>query len=347
MGQSKRNLPILIIGKGLAGTHLGLEFKKRDIPFQIVEDRKEISASCIATGLMNPFAGRKLALSWNWDDCYSKAKESYQSIEGMTGSSFFQEFKILRLFSSVKEENLWPDKTLQYPNKLEDWNPIQNPMPEIVTGSGGLLSRVGARVLCDKFLRETELILKENIIYSSFQKVERNQLGNFMFEGKEFSNIIFSGGYRDYNRPEFEHLHLTPCKGTLIDYQVEGSSTWDMIPIRGSFIVPRESGMVRVGSTYSWTMDSGYEPYGRSKIEEKLIHVLKEHPSFYQEYFGWRPTVKDRRPLIGKIGKGIWAFNGFGSKGSLQAPLLANEFVNHFTGNGEINPEVDVKRFLG
>jgi glycine/D-amino acid oxidase-like deaminating enzyme len=63
---------------------------------------------------------------------------------------------------------------------------------------------------------------------------------------------------------------------------------------------------------------------------------------------GIRPAIKGRRPVIGPHPhyKNVFAFSGMGSKAILMAPLLAEQLVDHIENKSQIDPEVDVKRFL-
>jgi glycine/D-amino acid oxidase-like deaminating enzyme len=64
---------------------------------------------------------------------------------------------------------------------------------------------------------------------------------------------------------------------------------------------------------------------------------------------GIRPTVKDRRPVLGlhPTLNSIAFFNGLGTKGVMLAPYFANEMVNLLENESYHLPkEVDLNRFL-
>ena len=60
-----------------------------------------------------------------------------------------------------------------------------------------------------------------------------------------------------------------------------------------------------------------------------------------------RPTVADRRPLIGEhpVFKNLYIFNGLGTKGVMNAPFFANMLTQYIFDHTELHPEVDIKRF--
>jgi glycine/D-amino acid oxidase-like deaminating enzyme len=60
-----------------------------------------------------------------------------------------------------------------------------------------------------------------------------------------------------------------------------------------------------------------------------------------------RPTVKDRRPLLGTHDQylNIHLLNGMGSRGVLTSPSAAKWLFNHIKGQVNLPKEVDINRF--
>ena len=63
--------------------------------------------------------------------------------------------------------------------------------------------------------------------------------------------------------------------------------------------------------------------------------------------FGFRPTVKDRRPILGNHPKfsNLYVFNGLGARGILNGNYFSINLYHHLENGEEIHPEVDLKRF--
>ena len=63
---------------------------------------------------------------------------------------------------------------------------------------------------------------------------------------------------------------------------------------------------------------------------------------------GVRPTVTDRRPLLGKHPEfpKLAIANGLGTKGFMIAPLLMRELLEHLTEGKTLHPEADIVRFV-
>lgn len=116
---------------------------------------------------------------------------------------------------------------------------------------------------------------------------------------------------------------------------------------RGVFIMPRDGNHV-VGSNYNHR-DLSWEPTenGRNEIETKLKAILMRPYKLLEHRAGVRPSVSDRRPVLGRSRKEeqLVVFNGLGTKGVSLAPFFADQLANWLCNGGELDKEVNVKRF--
>ena len=62
---------------------------------------------------------------------------------------------------------------------------------------------------------------------------------------------------------------------------------------------------------------------------------------------GIRPTVKDRRPLVGQHEKysNLYILNGLGTRGVMIAPYVAEKLFNFIEKGEDLDKEIDVNRF--
>ena len=62
---------------------------------------------------------------------------------------------------------------------------------------------------------------------------------------------------------------------------------------------------------------------------------------------GVRPTVVDRRPLVGQHPEheNLYVLNGFGSRGILIAPYAAEQLFGLVEGQTPLSQELDISRF--
>ena len=62
---------------------------------------------------------------------------------------------------------------------------------------------------------------------------------------------------------------------------------------------------------------------------------------------GIRPTVVDRRPLVGghPEHQNMYVLNGFGSRGVLIGPYASKQLFDHIESKTDLDPEMDIQRF--
>jgi glycine/D-amino acid oxidase-like deaminating enzyme len=120
--------------------------------------------------------------------------------------------------------------------------------------------------------------------------------------------------------------------------------------IKGSvFIVPLGNDRYRVGATYARTFDS-LAPTAVNRTW--LINQFKKYAALPFEVLfhgaGLRPTVPDRRPIVGTHPnyQSLSCINGLGSRGVLWAPFLADLLVKHLYLDTSLPDNLTVRRFM-
>ncbi|MFL2623860.1 MAG: FAD-dependent oxidoreductase [Flavobacteriaceae bacterium] len=66
-----------------------------------------------------------------------------------------------------------------------------------------------------------------------------------------------------------------------------------------------------------------------------------------QQRAGIRPTVIDRRPLVGqhRVHKNLYILNGLGSRGVLVAPTVAKNLIDFIEDEIQLSKDIDINRF--
>jgi len=85
----------------------------------------------------------------------------------------------------------------------------------------------------------------------------------------------------------------------------------------------------------------------RDQLIEMLSSLGTYDYQILEQRAGVRPTVLDRRPLMGEHPEyqGVYIFNGLGTKGYMMAPTLANELASFILDQTPLHPETDIRRF--
>ena len=88
---------------------------------------------------------------------------------------------------------------------------------------------------------------------------------------------------------------------------------------------------------------------GREEIylESRLGQLVDYEYDIVGLQAGFRPTVTDRRPLLGRSGlhPSIFIFNGLGTKGVSLAAYFSKHLLEHLENSTDLIPEADLGRF--
>ena len=104
-----------------------------------------------------------------------------------------------------------------------------------------------------------------------------------------------------------------------------------------------------MGATYNHTdLTDRLTTEGQSFLRNKVSEILSVEFEVISSFAGVRPTVTDRKTLIGlhpKYNK-IGVFNGLGTRGALQGPSLSAEFSTVLAANKKNKQNPDNQRFM-
>ncbi|MBD3637231.1 MAG: FAD-binding oxidoreductase [Crocinitomicaceae bacterium] len=328
----------IIIGWGLAGSTLAWQFYLEGVPCTVYDSR-ENHCSRVAAGMINPIVFKRLTKGWKVDILMPYAKGFYSKVEETLGVSLLSNKKIVRVFSSVEEQNNWASlegdgRFDAYLNPVDD---LDHPHVNAPFGVGKVNSLGNLDI--NLYLDKSKEFLSENGV----EFINRP----FMSKMLDRDEYIYCQGYKLTMNPFFQHLKLKLAHGDVLTIKAPDLK-YDDILNKNMFVLPLGDDLYRIGSTYNWEMT---EPVPTEAGKNELLERLRSFCSFDFEIVshegGIRPTVQDRRPLLGThpVRKGMHVFNGLGTKGVSIAPYYANMMFNYLVNNKDLDPEVDINRF--
>jgi hypothetical protein len=188
----------------------------------------------------------------------------------------------------------------------------------------------------ENFFNENQYLVKKPFDYKDVDQ--------FLAEGYE---IIFCEGYLSNYNPYFKYLPLNTTQGDIIDIEQHDKKI-DCIINKGVFVLPLKDNILRIGSTYQWNVDDPTPTTnGRLELEEKIKVLDGLNYKVVQPRAGIRPTVKDRRPLIGTppVNKKLHIINGMGTRGVALAPHCVDQFIDSIHNGIALPEEVNIRRF--
>ncbi|MCB9188777.1 MAG: FAD-dependent oxidoreductase [Flavobacteriales bacterium] len=336
----------LVVGQGLAGSVLIHQFQVQGIAFDIIDNHHEKSGSMAAGGIMHPMSFRRLSLAWRAIELIEEAISFYESIQTKLEDPVFQTSTFYRPLISIEEQNNWMARMNESP--FDEILGVEDLNIEGVNAPFGMGTiNYSGRLEVQDFLHFTKKHFKDQLISDQFKHDDLLKEGDcWRYKEKLYKGVIFCEGYQFIYNPYFNYLPSNLTKGEIIE--INTPALEQKMISRGCFIVPQKGkDNYLVGSTYRWNAVSEETTIdAREELKEKVEKVVNTPFKIYNQLSGIRPTISDRKPLIGEHPKhsGLYIFNGMGSKTVMMAPKLSDQFIGFLQGNEEIFPEANISR---
>lgn len=342
----------IVVGLGLAGTAFCENLRKNNKTFVVFNDRSQTS-SRVAGGLYNPVILKRFTLSWRADEQLPVATKFYAELEQFLNVSFDEKLNVLRKFASIEEQNLWfeaadKEKLKAYlDTKLVN---NENALLKIPFQFGKVLEtgRLDTKFLFDSYegwLRKENRLFTDTFNYDEL-KIEQAFVN---YKDIKAKNVVFTEGYGMMQNPFFNYLPMQGSKGEYIVVRAKGLNECNIIK-SSIFLIPLGNDLYKVGATYHRKdKDNVITEEAKSELITKLETLLDCPYEIVDHMAGMRPTVKDRRPLVGQhpTYNNLWLLNGFGSHGITIAPWAATSLYNRIEKDMPLLEEMDIARFTG
>jgi len=340
----------IIVGAGLAGISFAETALLNNKTFTVISDDSQ-NSSRVAAGLYNPVILKRFSLPQDAAVHLEYMGPFYERIQQRLAVKFDFDLPVYRKFASVEEQNNWfqaADKPALEPFLL----------PEVLhTEYSGLPSLHGfGKVLHTGYVDTVKLLdayhnyLCENnwMMKGTFDHSQLIVNNDFVsYKGIEARDIVFAEGFGIHANPYFKHLPLDGTKGELLHIKAPGLNL-DVAVNASIFILPLGNSFFKVGATYEW-YDKTAEPTlaGREELVEKLDELINCEYEIIEHLAGIRPTVKDRKPLIGTHPqyKRVHLLNGLGTRGVMLGPSMAKELYESIISGNPVRREVGLQRF--
>jgi glycine oxidase len=340
---------ILIVGAGLAGTGLAKHLTDLGVKITLLDKGINVS-SAVAGGILNPLVFRRMTLSWRIHELLPFAYDFYREQEKLLGNEFLHLIPIRRFFASEQERDYWLKKQrdplytpfMQIQSELDaNFNDENNTFGTGVVLQSGYVESAKYVELTQTYFKQSGVLVQETIDYDQLDPLTGT------YKGVTYDYIVFAEGKDGKYNPWFSYLPLQQTKGEVLTVRIPELSQAESRN-RKCFMMPIGNHCFRVGSTYGWnTDDTTITEAGKNTILENMRTVNNLPYELVDQVAGVRPTVIDRRPLLGKHPEypKLVIANGLGTKGYILAPLIMKELAKHLIENKELHPETDIRRF--
>lgn len=341
----------LLVGQGLAGTILSHRLLQRGCSFQIIADEFTGTSSEVAAGLINPITGRRLVKSWRFEELRASLEPFYQELEQTLEQRFIFPLSIIRILKDAKAQNLWDVQTTKpgyefyIASKVDQaaFSEVIRDFPSYGQVNGGytvdwpgLLRAYRRRLIAENRLISTRLK------HSALQKSPEG----WHYQGQTYRRVIFCEGQAVRHNPWFQYLPFEYAKGEVLLIRLQEGTLKAAVKHR-MLLVPLPSGLIWAGSNYErGASDIQPTPGVKERIVEHIESLIKVPWKVEEHRIAIRPTTYDRRPFLGEHpeAKGLYIFNGLGTKGSSLAPFWSDHLLDHLLEGQALDEQVSIYR---
>ena len=343
--------PLLIIGQGLAGTAMAWRLWERGVPFMLVDRDEPVTSSKIAAGLLTPITGMRITLSENYGPWLSEAVPFYRHKERLLNRRFLHARPAVRLFKDDQEPKKWArratDPGVQTFVRQRQREPLVDPDLFSAPHGGFQMKHAG-------YLDTTAYLSASRDFFARqgcWQRANFNledlgtTPGEVQWQGGTFSEVIFCTGWEAMKNPWFGWVPFAPARGTILTASAELPNERRIVNC-GAWLVAREDGTLRIGSTYETKFDHPHDanPAKLAALQAQIRSFVKVPVTIMDQQTAVRPAITRQRTLIGRhpAKPRVAFFNGLGSKGTLLSPHFARRLVEHLLDGTAIPAAMDV-----
>jgi glycine oxidase len=341
----------LIIGSGLAGISFAEVALRNDKSILVLDDNSQ-NSSKIAGGLYNPVILKRFSEVWKAQEQLTLMNEFYSLLESKLKCKVDFKRPILRKFFSVEEQNNWfaaSDKIALTPFLSTELISKKYVGIDSPYGYGEVLQTgyVDTALLLNKYrlyLNDNNLFQQESFDYDALQIVS----GGIQYKNTKAKHIVFAEGFGMHANPYFKNLPLDGTKGELFIIKAPQLNL-DVIVNTSVFILPLGNDLFKVGATYNWKDKTDLPTEeGKTELMERIKEIITCDFEIIDHFAGVRPTVKDRRPLVGthQNHKTIHILNGLGTRGVMLGPAMAKALYENIELKIPLDKEINIDRFL-
>lgn len=340
----------LIVGCGLAG----ISFAEKALQHNktiLVLDNDSQNSSKIAGGLYNPVILKRFSEVWGAQAQLVIMNEFYTQLKPKIGRQFDFKMPIVRKFFSVEEQNNWfaaSDKPglapfLSTQLHFKEYKGITAPFGYGEVVHTGYVDTASLLESYRNYLIENHWFRQESFDYTAIVFEE----DSVHYKDLQAKHIIFAEGFGLHANPYFNQLPLDGTKGELFIIKAPDLDL-DVIVNTSVFILPLGNDLFKVGATYNWKDKTDLPTEeGKAELVERIQEIIGCDFEIITHFAGVRPTVRDRRPLVGThpIHKQVHVLNGLGTRGVMLGPAMAKALYDAVENQIPLHKNIDIQRF--
>ncbi|EAQ70468.1 glycine oxidase [Synechococcus sp. RS9909] len=341
--------PVVILGGGLIGLAVAHQLARRGRAVTVLSRRRSEAAGFVAAGMLAPHAeglvGDQLTLGQRSLDRIPRWVAQIEADSGLPCG--WRSSGIIVPFQSAAERDRYPTVACGQALNREQ---LEQELPGLAPAwSAGLLFEQDGQIDNRRQLMralESACVDRGVRFLEGVEVLALEQSGGGLqgarvrdAEGHELSlecaaAVLCCGAWSAQLLPE---LPVFPVKGQMLSLQAPRGALKRVIFGPGTYLVPREDGLLVVGATSEPEAGfaEGLTPQGQRTLQQGIASLLPEatHWPPMERWWGFRPCTPDEGPLLGPSPiEGLWLACGHHRNGVLMAGLTAELLAGVITG---------------
>ena len=332
--------PVLILGGGLMGLALAHALARSGRAVEVLSRRRSEAAGFVAAGMLAPHAeGLSGALLELGQRSLERIPAWVAQIEADSGLSCgLRPCGIVVPFATAAERDVYP--TAAWGEAL-DRQGLERELPGIGPGwQAGLLFRQDGQIdnrrqlmrALERACVERGVRFQEGVEVLELLQEDGRLSGVRVRDAaadlqtlKAGTAVLCSGAWSAQLLPQ---LPIFPVKGQMVSLQGPRDALQRVIFGPGTYLVPREDGLLVVGATSEREagFTEGLTPFGQRQLQAGIAALLPEASQWppMERWWGFRPCTPDEGPLLGASPiPGLWLATGHHRNGVLLAAITA------------------------
>lgn len=339
----------IIVGLGIAGIAFCEQLERHGHSF-VVFDTAEEAATAVAGGTINPVVLKRFTPVWKAAEFFAEALTFYREVSKKLKTPLVEVIPIHRILNNVLEQNDWllaSDSSKLSPFLSSEIFTNENLSVTMPFGFGKVHQafKINTENILSSY-REY-LLKKDRLIAEKFDHTKMISVQeSIQYQNYAAKRIVFAEGAAAIHNPYFKVDCLIPKKGEYIIFKAPQLRLKCIL--KGSFfVIPMGDDLYKAGATFAHGDTSfATTTRGRDQLVTAVKKIINCPFEVVDQVTGMRPTVKDRRPLLGRLSEdNLIFFNGLGTRGLLMAPLLAKTLYDYAENNIPLSEEINIKRY--
>ena len=341
-----KKVDYIIVGDGFAAMFFAHQLLKNNKSFAVFSDGEK-GASKISAGIVNPVVLKKFTTfngALEQIACLTKVLDEMEIY--LKQNSKVNE-PVYRVFHDDKEKETWLKKSVNedltpfLDTGFSSFNGVENPF-----GAGKVNHSFRVNVplffsLMQAYLKNNNSLINERFDYSKLITEEKS------YDDYSYSKLIFAEGIGVKNNPYFNSVPIVVNKGHHLTVEIDSYSLSETIK-KKFFLFPLNENEYYYGGTYDRDNETQQvDDRAQEQLASGLEEMVSNSYSINEIPYAFRPTVKDRKPILGRhsTDENLFIFNGLGTRGLLNGAVYSEVLFNHIDKDCLLPSDVDIKRF--